>query len=304
MSDTFEVIDCLDRDAWLKERRSGIGASEAAAVLGASPWKTAADVWAEKVGIAEARAAETEAMKWGLRLEPAIADAYMEETGRIVVRGDSPYRLLRAKKHPFLLATLDGEVVPIDERGPGVFECKTAALWKKDDWADEPPLQYSIQNQHQLVVTGYGWGADAVLIGGQRFLHTDFVGNAGFQSLLIQKLEAFWELVVKEQPPPLDGSESAKELLSRLFPRPEPGKVIELPQEAIMWDQELLDVKEVLKIHEDRKRELENQIKAALGDAEGGVLPDGTAYVWRLIQKKEYVVKATEYRELRRKALK
>ena len=37
-----------DRQAWLQERRSGLGGSDVAAIIGASPWKTYAALWAEK----------------------------------------------------------------------------------------------------------------------------------------------------------------------------------------------------------------------------------------------------------------
>jgi len=300
MSDAFDVVECPDRDAWLKERRSGIGASEAAAVLGASPWKTAVDLWAEKVGIVEPPEDETEWLKWGRRLEPAIVDAYMEETGRIVIRGDNPWRLLRSTKHPFLLTTLDGEIVPIDDRGPGVFEGKTAVIFKKDEWSEEPPIQYQIQNQHQLLVTRYLWGGDAVLIGGSRFLYQDFTPNPEFQDLLLKRLETFWELVVKEQPPSLDGSESAKELLRRLYPKEQAGKIIALPPDALTWDRELLDTKESLKVLKAREDALKAKFMEALGDAERGVLPGGDGYTLKAIHKEPYTVKAQDYRELRR----
>ena len=38
------------RTEWLLERKKGIGGSDAAKILGLSPWGTALDVWADKVG--------------------------------------------------------------------------------------------------------------------------------------------------------------------------------------------------------------------------------------------------------------
>jgi len=306
----FELIECPDRETWLKERRKGIGASEAAAVLGASPWKTAIDLWAEKVGIAEQPEDESEWLKWGRRLEPVIRETYMEETGRMVIRPGGEWTLVRSKKYPWMVTTLDGEIVPVDDKdGPGVFESKTAMLFKKDEWADEPPLQYQIQNQHQLVVTGWLWGGDAVLLGGSRFLHQDFEVNQDFQYLLIEKLEAFWSLVQSETPPAIDGSDSAKELLRRLYPKQEPNKVIELPLEAVDWHRDLVAVKEELKLLEGKASELKNQFAAVLKDAEIGVLPSGDSYTYKFVEKK--AAKSVQvgdliaaYRELRFKAKK
>ena len=38
------------REQFLRERRSGIGGSDVAAILGLSRWKTAYQVWQEKTG--------------------------------------------------------------------------------------------------------------------------------------------------------------------------------------------------------------------------------------------------------------
>jgi predicted phage-related endonuclease len=41
------------REEWLAARRLGIGGSDIGALLGASPWSTPLDVWADKTGQAE-----------------------------------------------------------------------------------------------------------------------------------------------------------------------------------------------------------------------------------------------------------
>lgn len=70
----------MNRQSWLEARRTGIGASDAPAIAGLSPWKTALAVYADKVNGA-ADHPLTPAQAWGLRLEPAIAAAYSEQTG-------------------------------------------------------------------------------------------------------------------------------------------------------------------------------------------------------------------------------
>jgi len=300
----YDLIECRTREEWLKERRKGIGASEAAAVLGASPWKSAVELWGEKVGIVAPSDDESEWLKWGRRLETAIREGYMEETGRMVIRPGGPWTLVRSRKYPFLVTTLDGEIVPEDDRGPGVFESKTAMIFRKDEWAEEPPLQYTIQNQHQLLVTTWTWGADAVLLGGSRMLHTDFAEDQEFQELLLERLDAFWKLVQSETPPPMQGAEGSKELLLKLYPKAIANKVVPLPHEAITWDQTLQDVKAQLKALEEQKDKLTAMFAEAIGDAEAGALPSGDAYTYKLIEKKPYTVTPKPYRELRFKAFK
>ena len=42
-----------DRDQWLAERRTGIGGSDAGAILGVNKYRTALDVYLDKTGQAE-----------------------------------------------------------------------------------------------------------------------------------------------------------------------------------------------------------------------------------------------------------
>lgn len=298
-----ELIVCGDKADWLVKRKTGIGASDAAAVLNVSPWKGPVDLWGEKVGIIEPGDEETEAMKWGLRLEDAIADAYAEETDRLVVN-PGRWTIARSTAHPFMLATLDREIVPIDERGPGLLEIKTASFFKKDDWADEPPLAYQIQLQHQLAVKGYQWGSLAVLLGGQRFLRIDMDRNEEFIARLILHEAAFWQLVQKEEAPAIDGSEGAKELLARLYPKETPGKSVALPAEAVTWHQNLATAKDELKRLTADAQTWKNMLAEAMGDAETGYLPNADAYTYKRVEKKEYTVAAQAYRELRFKPAK
>ena len=50
--DAVELVSTenMDEETWLEYRRKGIGGSDAAAVLGVSPYKTARDVYFEKLG--------------------------------------------------------------------------------------------------------------------------------------------------------------------------------------------------------------------------------------------------------------
>ena len=42
-----------NRKQWLEERKAGIGASDAAAIIGMNPWKTNIQLWQEKTGEVE-----------------------------------------------------------------------------------------------------------------------------------------------------------------------------------------------------------------------------------------------------------
>ncbi|MCI0719887.1 MAG: YqaJ viral recombinase family protein, partial [Acidobacteria bacterium] len=117
-----------ERERWLAERRKGIGSSDAAAILGVHPYKSAYTVWAEKTGlIVEDTEQIGEAALWGNVLEPVIAQQYSLRTGRIL-KDYGRHLIQRNPKYPFALATIDREIQPLDDRGPGILEIKTVGL--------------------------------------------------------------------------------------------------------------------------------------------------------------------------------
>jgi len=89
---------------WLEERRSGIGGSDAAAVLGISRYASPMKVYLEKTGELEPFAGN-EYTEWGNILEPVIREQFQQRTGFVV---EENLELLRSEKHPFMVAHLDG----------------------------------------------------------------------------------------------------------------------------------------------------------------------------------------------------
>src|SRR3990167_9543260 len=82
------LIKSTTEAEWREVRRQGIGASDAPAIPGLSPWKSPIQLYADKLGLAEDGSEETEAMRWGRRLEGVIIAAYAEETNREALAGD------------------------------------------------------------------------------------------------------------------------------------------------------------------------------------------------------------------------
>ena len=147
-----------DKQAWLAERKLGIGGSEASAVLGFDQYKTRGDVYIDKIS------EETEEIDngytWlGTVLEEPIARRYCEVTGRQMRR--QPLRV--CSDYPYMRCSIDRQIVN-DDRGAGVWECKTASPYLFDEFkAGGLPEKYIIQLQHNIAVCGYTWGAICVV---------------------------------------------------------------------------------------------------------------------------------------------
>ena len=282
------------------DRTSGIGASEAACSIGIDPYKSRLQLWGEKIGrLKPPDLSEVEAVQWGLYLQPRIAEVYTERTGRSV-RQNRADCVRRHKQHSWMFATPDA--VQRENGGRlGLLEIKTTNAYRVEEWKDEPPLPVQVQLMHQMAVAGHSWGTICVLIGGQKLLWHDMERNDRFIQILIEHEYEFWRLVETQTPPEPDGSEATAQALKRLYAA-DNGDSVMLPEEAIEWDSRLQAIKEVQQRLEADKRELENKLKAAIGDYTFGVLPDGSRYKWAKRERNEPAREARTitYRELRR----
>lgn len=181
------------RKAWLLERRTGIGGSDAAASVGLSKWKTPIELWLDKRGELPDR--QTEPMKWGTLLEPVVRQEYANRTGRSVM---VPGRILRHATVSFAILTTDGIA-----DGSRLYEGKTARTdegWGEPGSADVPQ-DYMLQVQHGLFVTGLAVCDVAVLVGGSDFRLYEVPADRELQALLIDRERDFWRHVETNTPP-------------------------------------------------------------------------------------------------------
>lgn len=175
---TFTLLEEYEVDSpeWHEARRSSLGASEVAAILGLSPWQTPLSVWRVKQGVPNeideslsffGRALEEPITKWIQWKHP--------EVGNI----DDGFGA-RSVEHPWLTATPDrsvGRFERVDRAEDGstiwtvpdnfkVVELKTSSAFSRDKWAEGVPDYYRVQVITQMGVTGARRGYLAVLHGG------------------------------------------------------------------------------------------------------------------------------------------
>lgn len=151
-------ISIDNKKDWLRERACGLGASDAAAALGLSPWKTNIALWFEKTGQAPAPdLSDNEAVRLGHLLEAPLRDIFAAEHPEYEVE-HHPYDILYRSDRPWLRATLDGELFEKSTGRRGVLEIKTSALSSAREWAqwrDKVPTHYYCQVLWQGLATGY-----------------------------------------------------------------------------------------------------------------------------------------------------
>jgi putative phage-type endonuclease len=246
-----------DRDAWLAERRKGIGGSDVAAILGLSKWRSALDVYYEKLGLADAQP-ESDAMRWGTLHEPTIIAEFSRVTG-LEVRTGLPIQ--RHEEFPWMLASLDGLV----EDRQAIVEAKTSRT--ADGWGEvgaaEIPSHYMTQVQHYMAVTGAAMAYVVVLVAGSDFRMYEVERDDELIEKLVEVERQFWhENVLAEVPPePMNAADAAK-----LWPR-DSGATVEA-DEAIAADVAYLKtVKAEIKRLEEIEVETSDRVKVAIRDA-------------------------------------
>lgn len=278
MGEAFTIEQYPERDSWLVGRTRGpdgtpsISASETAVLFGEG-FKSMRALYEEKLHPEMFADHETERMYWGRRLEPIIAEEItirhgwaLEDFGRFTV--------LRSRKWPFLTATLDRRIAPIDARGPGVAECKNSGFFMRDEWNENgAPLWIQIQGQTQLAVTEYQWGVFPVLLGGCEWRMVEFERDDGFIGLIVEKAEAFSVAVANRKAPPADGSDSTTEAFKRRW-KTDDGKVIVLPADAGKWDQAIAWAQKARETADAVEALNKNRIREAIGESTFGDIPE------------------------------
>lgn len=146
-------------EAWLQERKFGIGGSDAAAILGWSRWKSNVDLWEEKTGEREPEDISWKKyVEYGHNAEPHIRGLFALDHPEYEVIYESPYKIIRNDEHPWLFATLDGELIEKKTGQRGILEIKTTEIRRAgqwNEWNEKIPDVYFAQICHQLLATGY-----------------------------------------------------------------------------------------------------------------------------------------------------
>lgn len=141
--------------AWLDFRKTGIGGSDASAVLGLNPWKTNVELWEEKSGLKSPKEVScAEAVEYGSKAEVWLAKLF--ELDFPEYRLTTPKNIVY-RRDGFMFASLDGELE--DRAGrKGILEIKTSTIFSsinRERWSEKIPQNYYIQLLHYLMVTGY-----------------------------------------------------------------------------------------------------------------------------------------------------
>jgi len=296
------VGENMARTDWLNARRFGIGGSDSPAILGLSKYGGPLSVYATKMAQADFEAdKEPRFRRLGRELEPVMLRLAQEEVGADGHR-HTPNTLFRSTLHPWMLCTMDGELVW--DRGDRLWcEVKTGA--DAEDWNNGVPESVETQTQHQLFVTGAdelvvalfftGWAADYAVTRIRR-------NEAYIQDVLLPATEAFWFDHVEPQNEKgleVDGSDYTRKALDLLHPEEQDAADVVLAgEEWLHKTDELRALAEERKQIEAREKLLKNEFRQQIGGAKRLLLSDGTYFSNTFMPESEPMVRKAHTRFL------
>ena len=254
--------------------QTGIGGSQAAALLGVPSFLSRFDVYVSALGIAYEQA-ETFPMWLGKALEPIMAEAYHRRSGILVTdRGT----LHRSKKFHWMLGHVDGLAGEI-----GV-ELKVAGFHNWREWGEEGqvPQAYYLQCQHYMVVTGLRAWDLCVLLGTEFKVYPVKYDEEIAQALILAESKAWGEIEALRALRKTDDQafaarmsglartdEAGKgQMLGRVWPQTR-GLMEPCPTEHLGLCARLRDTCANLRAEQGNFDVVKNEVKLALGEKPG-----------------------------------
>lgn len=250
-------------EKWMQLRTTGIGGSDAGAIMGMNKYASPFTVYMQKKGIEGFTG--NNATEWGHILEDPIRQKAAQELNAEIEAVPGMYT---SKVHPFMNANIDGliyfeEPTTISEKtvsGLGGHEIKTT---NGDGFsANEIPDSYYCQIQHYMAVTGLDWFIlTAFFLPTRTGKHYLVSRNDIFIEKMIEKESEFWTEYVEKNIIPEPTGVDAENLYLKSLPTAEN---VVLDDDALQLIEEERKVNAQIKEYEKQHEALKEKIILAI----------------------------------------
>lgn len=280
------IVPYANEAEWLALRAQDLTSTDIAALFGLSPYKTAFELWHEKKAGERGDFAENDRMKWGKRLEPAVAAGIAADMGWAIrpmkeyIRLDG-LRLGSSFDFRVQRGSIPSELPsgnprsPADSAEDAHLEIKCVDFlvfrdgWVVDEGFIEAPAHIEIQVQHQMLVSGLRRAYIGVMVSGNRIEVIEREADDAVQAGILAKAAEFWRSIDENNPPDPVMPDDAEAVI-RMNQYAEPGKFLDARGDAelatLLRDYERLG-KDMRQADEDRKV-LKAELLQRIGSAE------------------------------------
>lgn len=221
-----ETFEGFSETEWHKMRAEDITSTDAAALFGCSPYSTEFEIWHRKKSGDIVTIAENERMRWGVRLQDAIAKGICQDNGWGIMRRKDEYMRLPTLR---IGASFDFEVAHGTEKF--LLEIKNVGLdafgkgWLIDGDNIEAPPHIELQAQHQLLVSGLNTIYIGALIGGNRVVLIKRERDHQVIEAICDRVKRFWDSMASGISPAPDFQRDA-DFIKTLYAYSTPGTIL------------------------------------------------------------------------------
>lgn len=276
---TTEIIIPENETHWLAMRKQDVTSTESAALFGMSPYTTHFELWhAKRSGLAREFKAN-ERMKWGNRLEAAIAHGIAEELGWEIkplkeYMRDPDARI--GSSFDFVITNLEGGPVHLEIKNVDYLAFRDGWI-EHEDGGIEAPEHIEMQVQHQMAVSGFKRAFIGAFIAGNRGVVIERERDEPVIAAIKAKVAEFWRTVDAGEEPAAVMPGDADAVI-RLNQYAQPGKLVDASGDveiaAMVLEYKRLSADEA-KAKED-KEVVKADLLKAIGDAEKVLLEGWT----------------------------
>jgi len=232
---TTEIINFQTEQEWLDLRTKDITSTDVAALFDLSPYKTAFELFHEKRDGLSGSFKPSERMRWGNRLEAAIANGAAEDHGFVV----QPLKVYMRDPELRVGSSFDFEILH-PEHGKGIMEIKNVdSLIYKRNWKDdgngniEAPEHIELQVQHQMLVSGYEWCAIVPFVGGNSTRIVFRRADPEIAKAIAKRVTDFWKQVDANEAPSADYSRDA-DMIAQLYSQVNQGEIVDCKDDDVL----------------------------------------------------------------------
>ena len=186
-----------------ESRRLGIGGSDVAAIMGLSPWKTACDIYFEKVQ--GNTTPDNKNLARGRKLEKYILEEYSDQHE---VELDTSLPFIQSKELPYLIGNIDARV-----KGENVLVEAKSAGCHPSQWKDDLPIYYRTQVAHYAMISDCDRVDIPVMFDRWTYACFSYQRDPFFEKSIKEACVRFWEEnVLKTTPPEPRSVENARSM--------------------------------------------------------------------------------------------
>lgn len=179
---------------WLNLRLNDVTSTEVSALFGVNPYLTEFELFHMKKNKQIVNIEQNERMKWGTRLESAIAEGIAEERGWVIQKmnhylNNPDYRIG---------ASFDYFGWADNPENNFILEVKNVDYFQyKDKWIDdginlEAPPHIELQVQTQMMLAGCDIAYICALVAGNESIVIERKKNADIQRAILKRVKQFW----------------------------------------------------------------------------------------------------------------